>query len=71
MAYLAGCPNSTMKILLSAYACEPNKGSEPAVGWNWTRSLIDQGHDVHLITRSNNQPSIDAFQAVETVALRC
>ena len=64
-AYLADCPNSTMKILLSAYACEPNKGSEPAVGWNWTRSLIDQGHDVHLITRSNNKPSIDAFQAVE------
>jgi glycosyltransferase involved in cell wall biosynthesis len=58
-----------MKILLSAYACEPNKGSEPAVGWNWTRSLIDQGHAVHVITRSNNQPSIDAFQAVEKIPL--
>ena len=22
-----------MKILISAYACEPNKGSEPEVGW--------------------------------------
>lgn len=58
-----------MKILLSAYACEPNKGSEPAVGWNWTRSLIDQGHAVHLITRSNNRPSIEAFQAIEKLPL--
>jgi glycosyltransferase involved in cell wall biosynthesis len=61
--------NLNMKILLSAYACEPNKGSEPAVGWNWTRSLIDQGHAVHLITRSNNQHSIDAFLAVEKLTL--
>jgi len=61
--------HSIMKILLSAYACEPNKGSEPAVGWNWTRSLIDQRHDVHLITRSNNQPSIDAFLEIEKLPL--
>jgi glycosyltransferase involved in cell wall biosynthesis len=59
-----------MKILLSAYACEPNKGSEPAVGWNWTRSLIDLGHEVHLITRSNNRPSIEAFLAVEKLPLQ-
>ena len=26
-----------MKILLSAYACEPNTGSEPNVGWNWAK----------------------------------
>ena len=24
-----------MKVLLSAYACEPGKGSEPGVGWRW------------------------------------
>jgi glycosyltransferase involved in cell wall biosynthesis len=48
-----------MKILLSAYACEPNKGSEPAVGWNWARTLVRQGHSVHVITRSNNRHAVD------------
>ena len=48
-----------MKILLSAYACEPNKGSEPGVGWNWALALKRRGYDVHVITRSNNQSPIE------------
>ena len=48
-----------MKILLSAYACEPNKGSEPGVGWNWAIGLSKLGHDVWVLTRSNNKLSID------------
>ena len=48
-----------MKILLSAYACEPNKGSEPEVGWNWAIELAKLGHDVWVITRANNQHSIE------------
>jgi glycosyltransferase involved in cell wall biosynthesis len=28
-----------MKILLSAYACHPNMGSEPGIGWNWVKQL--------------------------------
>ena len=28
-----------MKILISAYACEPGKGSEPGVGWRWVNGL--------------------------------
>ncbi|MGC1424033.1 MAG: glycosyltransferase family 4 protein [Terracidiphilus sp.] len=47
-----------MKVLLSAYACEPNKGSEPAVGWNWALALTRRGYDVHVITRSNNRVPI-------------
>ncbi|NUQ42892.1 MAG: hypothetical protein HUU32_16005 [Calditrichaceae bacterium] len=27
------------KILISAYACEPDKGSEPGVGWNRVRQI--------------------------------
>jgi len=50
---------SGMKILLSAYACEPNKGSEPGVGWNWTLALARRGYEVHVITRSNNRPNIE------------
>src|SRR6266516_2036092 len=45
------------KILVSAYACEPDKGSEPGVGWNWVREIA-RFHRVWVITRSNNQPGI-------------
>lgn len=48
-----------MKILLSAYACEPNKGSEPGVGWNWALALARRGYEVHVLTRSNNRESIE------------
>ncbi len=46
-----------MKILVSAYACEPGKGSEPGVGWNWVNQIA-RFHDVWVITRANNEPSI-------------
>ncbi len=45
------------KILLTAYACEPNKGSEPGVGWNWAVHLSKYVH-VTVITRANNKPDI-------------
>ena len=48
-----------MKILLSAYACEPNKGSEPGVGWNWALELTKLDHDVWVLTRKNNQHNIE------------
>ena len=48
-----------MKILLSAYACEPNKGSEPGVGWNWALALARRGYEVHVLTRSNNREAIE------------
>lgn len=38
-----------MKILLCAYACKPNVGSEAGVGWNWTRQLLNKGHHVTLM----------------------
>ncbi|MBN2570118.1 MAG: glycosyltransferase family 4 protein [Deltaproteobacteria bacterium] len=48
-----------MKILLSAYACEPNKGSEPGVGWHWAIELARLGHEVFVLTRANNRPVIE------------
>jgi glycosyltransferase involved in cell wall biosynthesis len=53
-----------LKILLSAYACEPGKGSEPEVGWQWAIGLA-QHDDVAVITRANNRPSIEAALASE------
>ena len=47
-----------LKILISAYACEPDKGSEPGVGWNWAKQ-ISRFHEVWVITRKNNRPSIE------------
>ena len=59
-----------MKILLSAYACEPDKGSEPGVGWNWAIELARLGHEVTVLTRSNNRESIiPALQRLEPLSL--
>jgi glycosyltransferase involved in cell wall biosynthesis len=48
-----------LKILISAYACEPGKGSEPEVGWQWATRMAG-AHDVTVVTRSNNRPAIEA-----------
>lgn len=48
-----------MKILISAYSCEPNKGSEPQVGWDHLLNYLGKDNEVHLITRKNNFQSIN------------
>ena len=48
------------RILLSAYACEPGRGSEPGVGWLWATELSRIGHDVTVITRSTNRAAIES-----------
>ena len=45
------------KIMVLAYACEPNKGSEPEVGWQWVKQLARK-NDVWVITRANNKKCI-------------
>jgi len=47
-----------MKVLISAYACEPGRGSEPGVGWNWVTQM-SKYHEVWVITRANNQKRIE------------
>jgi glycosyltransferase involved in cell wall biosynthesis len=39
-----------MRVLLSAYACDPYKGSECSVGWGWARSLAEGGCGVSVLT---------------------
>jgi glycosyltransferase involved in cell wall biosynthesis len=48
-----------VKLLISAYACEPNRGSEPGVGWEWATRLAAR-HEVTVITRANNRAVIEA-----------
>jgi glycosyltransferase involved in cell wall biosynthesis len=45
-------------ILVSAYACEPLKGSEQGVGWNWVLQMA-KNNNLHVITRANNQVFIE------------
>jgi glycosyltransferase involved in cell wall biosynthesis len=52
-------PPDRLRVLLSAYACEPGKGSEPGVGWNWALQA-SRHHDVWVLTRANNRASIAA-----------
>jgi glycosyltransferase involved in cell wall biosynthesis len=48
-----------LKVLISAYACEPGKGSEPEVGWQWATQMA-RVHEVTVLTRLNNRPAIEA-----------
>lgn len=54
-----------MRILLSAYACEPGKGSEPGMGWHWAIEIARLGHEVWILTRENNLPSLERALAMQ------
>ncbi|MBA7657758.1 D-inositol-3-phosphate glycosyltransferase [subsurface metagenome] len=47
-----------MRVLISAYACEPHKGSEPGVGWNWVKQIAKFA-EAWVITRINNREVIE------------
>lgn len=53
----------SLNVLISAYACRPNMGSEPGVGWQ-TAVQLSQTHRVWVLTRTNNRPSIEAELSV-------
>ena len=46
------------RVLLSAYACEPDRGSEPAVGWNFAVAAAKEC-EVWVVTRANNRGAIE------------
>jgi glycosyltransferase involved in cell wall biosynthesis len=48
-----------VNILLSAYACEPNRGSEEGVGWNFVVQAA-KNHDIWVLTRSFYRSAIEA-----------
>jgi glycosyltransferase involved in cell wall biosynthesis len=54
-----------LRILLSAYACEPRKGSEPGIGWHWAVALAHAGHEVWVLTRANNRNAIEEALAAQ------
>lgn len=46
-----------MKVLISAYACEPGRGAEPGVGWNLVRELSRE-HELWVLTRAKHQREV-------------
>ncbi|MCX5060163.1 glycosyltransferase family 4 protein [Streptomyces sp. NBC_00452] len=39
-----------LRIVLVAFACDPTRGSEPAIGWGWAETLARHGHTVEVLT---------------------
>jgi len=48
-------------VLVSAYACEPGKGSEPGLAWGWVWGLAQAGLQVTVLTRPDGQTAIERF----------
>ncbi|GAB3894600.1 glycosyltransferase family 4 protein [Spirosoma agri] len=51
------------KMLLSAYACIPNHGSEQATGWTYATTLSQNGLEVHCLTLKDGRDGIDPILA--------
>lgn len=48
-----------LKVIVGAYACNPSKGSEYAVGWGWVEA-ISRYHDLWVLTCEYNREDIEA-----------
>lgn len=67
MRVLTNKEERPIRVLLSAYACEPSRGSEPGIGWNWMKQ-ISRFADVWVITRKSNRAAIEKFLEQEPMA---
>ena len=50
-----------MNIFLGAYACEPNNGSEPEVGWQMVNEIAKAMPDdnIYAVTKLNNRGVVE------------
>ena len=56
-----------MKILLSAYSCDPELGTEERSGWYLATNLARLGHQVWVLTHPRGEPSVRrALENIET-----
>ena len=53
-----GNPADRPRVLMSAFACEPNRGSEQEVGWRWAVEMA-RWFDVTVITQARNRKGIE------------
>lgn len=47
-----------IKVLINAYACSPNMGSEPGMAWNWCVNLAEYC-ELHIITEGEFKDKIE------------
>ncbi|GAB3894612.1 glycosyltransferase [Spirosoma agri] len=47
------------KVLVSAYACIPDRGSEEGNGWYYSSLISQQGYEVYCLTRDVGKASIE------------
>jgi glycosyltransferase involved in cell wall biosynthesis len=47
-----------MKLLISAYACAPNRGSEHGSAWNWTSEVARLGHEATVLVSPAHRTAI-------------
>ena len=53
-----------MKVLLSAYHCEPGRGSEFGIGWGWAQQAA-RFHEVWVVTCGEHRPAIERALSVQ------
>jgi glycosyltransferase involved in cell wall biosynthesis len=58
-----------MRILLVAFSCAPNCGSEPKVAWSWLESLAAKSHELIVLIPTGNRARIAAAVS-QSVALK-
>lgn len=54
-------------VLLTAYTCCPDTGSESGNGWNWIMSYLENGYHVYCITSSIYKDEIEKYRAVHQI----
>ena len=59
-----------MKLLISAYACAPNRGSENACGWNFTCEVARLGYDATVLVSPAHRDAILAATQRDPVLQR-
>jgi glycosyltransferase involved in cell wall biosynthesis len=55
-----------MKLLISAYACAPNRGSEHSCGWNWTSEVARLGHEATVLVSPAHRTAVLAATQQQT-----
>ncbi len=52
-----------MNVLVSSYACNPTKGSEEGIGFNWMWQWLQLGHEVWCLTTPVGRADLEAYAA--------
>jgi glycosyltransferase involved in cell wall biosynthesis len=59
-----------VKVLMAAFACRPDQGSEPGAGWAAARAAVRAGHQVTLVTQPRHRAVIEAARSAEPALTR-